>query len=82
MVLYFGCRHKKEDFLYEEELKDFEKIKVLTELNVAFSRDQEQKVMHNMLFLQLDSPYDYLGPASKMSRMLSNDSKCCTDVKV
>ncbi|XP_065137871.1 P450 (cytochrome) oxidoreductase b isoform X1 [Paramisgurnus dabryanus] len=43
-VLYFGCRHKNEDFLYHEELEEFEKSGVLTMLNVAFSRDQEQKV--------------------------------------
>ncbi|KAI1893695.1 hypothetical protein AGOR_G00126340 [Albula goreensis] len=43
-VLYFGCRHRNEDFLYQEELEQFEKAGVLTQLNVAFSRDQEQKV--------------------------------------
>lgn len=42
--LYFGCRHKNEDFLYQEELEEFEKTGVLTALNVAFSRDQAQKV--------------------------------------
>ncbi|KAG7319625.1 hypothetical protein KOW79_016768 [Hemibagrus wyckioides] len=43
-VLYFGCRHKAEDFLYQEELEVFEKAKALTRLNVAFSRDQEHKI--------------------------------------
>ncbi|XP_066508283.1 NADPH--cytochrome P450 reductase-like isoform X1 [Hoplias malabaricus] len=43
-VLYFGCRHKSEDFLYQEELESFEREGVLTRLNVAFSRDQEHKV--------------------------------------
>lgn len=43
-VLYFGCRHKAEDFLYQEELEAFEKAGALTQLNVAFSRDQEHKV--------------------------------------
>lgn len=43
-ALYFGCRHKAEDFLYQEELEAFEKAKALTRLNVAFSRDQEHKV--------------------------------------
>lgn len=42
-ILYFGCRHRNEDFLYQQELEEFEKAGVLT-LNVAFSRDQEQKV--------------------------------------
>uniref|UniRef100_A0A673N232 NADPH--hemoprotein reductase n=1 Tax=Sinocyclocheilus rhinocerous TaxID=307959 RepID=A0A673N232_9TELE len=43
-VLYYGCRHKNEDFLYQEELEEFEKTGVLTALNVAFSRDQAEKV--------------------------------------
>ncbi|XP_066551759.1 NADPH--cytochrome P450 reductase isoform X1 [Amia ocellicauda] len=42
-VLYYGCRYKNEDFLYQEELEKFQKNGVLTQLNVAFSRDQEQK---------------------------------------
>lgn len=43
-VMYFGCRHKNEDYLYQEELEEAEKNAVLTQLNVAFSRDQEHKV--------------------------------------
>lgn len=43
-VMYFGCRHKNEDYIYQEELEDAEKKGVLTQLNVAFSRDQDQKV--------------------------------------
>lgn len=43
-VLYFGCRHKNQDYLYQEELEEAEKNSVLTQLNVAFSRDQEHKV--------------------------------------
>lgn len=43
-VMFFGCRHKNEDYIYQEELEEAEKNDVLTQLNVAFSRDQEQKV--------------------------------------
>lgn len=46
-VLYFGCRHKAEDYLYEEELTEFNNSGVLTHLHVAFSRDQEQKVQQS-----------------------------------
>jgi NADPH-ferrihemoprotein reductase len=43
-ILYYGCRKKAEDFLYNEELEDYEKNGTLTKLNVAFSRDQAEKI--------------------------------------
>ncbi|NXJ11766.1 NCPR reductase, partial [Odontophorus gujanensis] len=43
-VLYYGCRREREDYLYREELARFKQDGVLTQLNVAFSRDQAEKV--------------------------------------
>ena len=43
-ILYFGCRKKSEDFLYEEELNQYVENKTLTKLYTAFSRDQTNKV--------------------------------------
>ena len=43
-MLFFGCRHETEDFIYEEELKDFHQQGVLSELSLAFSRDQPHKI--------------------------------------
>lgn len=43
-ILYYGCRRKVEDYLYQEELEEYERNGTLSKLNVAFSRDQEQKV--------------------------------------
>uniref|UniRef100_A0A8C1YU20 NADPH--hemoprotein reductase n=1 Tax=Cyprinus carpio TaxID=7962 RepID=A0A8C1YU20_CYPCA len=59
-VLYYGCRYKNEDFLYQEELEEFEKTGVLTALNVAFSRDQAEKVA-----LMLGYVYSLLWPTVK-----------------
>lgn len=42
-VLYFGCRNKERDFLYEEELTAYRDSGLL-KLYVAFSRDQPEKV--------------------------------------
>lgn len=42
-VLYFGCRKQSEDYIYEDELKQFETKGTLT-LKTAFSRDQNEKV--------------------------------------
>ncbi|KAF7639539.1 NADPH--cytochrome P450 reductase [Meloidogyne graminicola] len=44
MHLYFGCRHSEHDHIYKEEMEEFVKLGVLTELNVAYSRQQTEKV--------------------------------------
>jgi cytochrome P450/NADPH-cytochrome P450 reductase len=41
-LLFFGCRHPDQDFIYADELKDFA-ARGLTELHVAFSRHGEKK---------------------------------------
>jgi len=42
--LFFGDRHFKSDFLYQTEWQKLLKTKHLEKLNVAFSRDQKEKV--------------------------------------
>lgn len=51
-VMYFGCRKQAEDFIYEEELRDYEKNGTLTKLYLAFSRDQPHKVYVQHLLKQ------------------------------
>ncbi|OBZ91248.1 hypothetical protein A0J61_00693 [Choanephora cucurbitarum] len=41
-ILFFGCRNKDEDYIYQEELEQYVADNVLTELHVAFSRNCEQ----------------------------------------
>ncbi|HAM71360.1 MAG TPA: sulfite reductase subunit alpha [Verrucomicrobiales bacterium] len=49
--LFFGDQHRATDFLYEEDLTRFQKSGILTRLDLAFSRDQAEKVyvQHRML---------------------------------
>jgi sulfite reductase (NADPH) flavoprotein alpha-component len=49
--LFFGDRHFRTDFLYQTELQQYHKKGLLTNLNVAFSRDTSKKiyVQHKML---------------------------------
>ncbi|KAL7692294.1 putative Flavoprotein-like superfamily [Plasmopara halstedii] len=51
-ILYFGCRRRDEDFLYKDELEIFKERGVLSELHLAFSREQEEKIYVQHLLLQ------------------------------
>jgi NADPH-ferrihemoprotein reductase len=48
--LFYGCRHKEHDYLYSEEWKGHLSSGALTNLEVAFSRDQASKeyVQHKL----------------------------------
>ena len=42
--LFFGAQTKKNDFIYEDQILNFYKNKILNNLDTAFSRDQYKKV--------------------------------------
>ncbi|KAJ2112406.1 sulfite reductase [NADPH] flavoprotein component [Coemansia sp. RSA 922] len=44
MTLYFGSRHRAMEYLYGEELEAYHADGLLTNLRLAFSRDQKEKV--------------------------------------
>eukprot|EP00579_Thalassiosira_antarctica_P008626 CAMPEP_0201885002 /NCGR_PEP_ID=MMETSP0902-20130614/17667_1 /ASSEMBLY_ACC=CAM_ASM_000551 /TAXON_ID=420261 /ORGANISM="Thalassiosira antarctica, Strain CCMP982" /LENGTH=727 /DNA_ID=CAMNT_0048414025 /DNA_START=323 /DNA_END=2506 /DNA_ORIENTATION=+ len=43
-ILYFGCKQRSMDYIYRDELESFCEEGTLTELHLAFSREQAQKV--------------------------------------
>lgn len=49
--LFFGDQHFVTDFLYQTELQNWKETGTLTKINVAFSRDEKEKVyvQHKML---------------------------------
>ncbi|SDO05435.1 sulfite reductase (NADPH) flavoprotein alpha-component [Streptomyces sp. cf386] len=42
--LFFGDQHRETDFVYEDELTELQRSGALTELDLAFSRDQAEKI--------------------------------------
>jgi sulfite reductase (NADPH) flavoprotein alpha-component len=76
--LFFGEERRARDFLYGDEWLDYKRKGVLTHLDLAFSRDQEQKVyvQHRMLekasdlwaWLQGGAYFYVCGDARKMAR--------------
>jgi NADPH-ferrihemoprotein reductase len=40
IFLFFGCRRRQEDFIYEEEILNYHSRGIITQLYLAFSRDQ------------------------------------------
>ncbi|CAG7834982.1 unnamed protein product [Allacma fusca] len=60
-ILYFGCRKQAEDFIYEEELKDYIESGVI-KMYVAFSRDQGQKeYVQHLLERNADEVWKLIG---------------------
>ncbi|KJZ18567.1 diflavin oxidoreductase [Loktanella sp. S4079] len=76
--LFFGDQHRASDFIYEDEISAFSKSGLLSRLDLAFSRDQAEKVyvQHRMtengkdLFAQLEEGgYFYVcGDATHMAK--------------
>ena len=60
-ILYFGCRHKEEDYLYREELEAYEADGTI-KLYAAFSRDQAEKVyVTHLLKRNQEELWDVIG---------------------
>ncbi|MEM1238004.1 MAG: sulfite reductase flavoprotein subunit alpha [Pseudomonadota bacterium] len=76
--LFFGDQHRETDFIYESELGEMSADGLLTRLDLAFSRDQEEKiyVQHRMeengkdLFAMLEEGGHFYvcGDATRMAK--------------
>ena len=51
-ILYFGCRHEAEDYIYRDELEKYKEDGTLSNIYTAFSRDGPKKVYVQHLLRQ------------------------------
>ena len=76
--LFFGDQHQEQDFIYQDELTGWQESGLLTRLDLAFSRDQEDKiyVQNRMMeqgaelfaWLQQGAYFYVCGDASRMAK--------------
>lgn len=55
-MLFFGCTHKDKDYLYQDDLEQLVEDGILSELSLAFSRDQDHKIYVQDRLLELAEP--------------------------
>ncbi|MFK7851012.1 MAG: sulfite reductase subunit alpha [Akkermansiaceae bacterium] len=55
--LFFGNPHEKTDFLYGEELEEYRKEGILSRMDLAWSRDQKDKVYVQNLMLEAGAEF-------------------------
>ena len=59
--LFFGDQTKNDDFIYKKELQDFISSGVLNKLDLAFSRDQKNKIyVQNVMYENKNEFYNWL----------------------
>jgi len=61
-ILYFGCKKRKLDYIYQSEIESFQKSGDIEKLRLAFSRDQSHKVyVQNLLKEDAKYIWDLVG---------------------
>nr|ACL01092.1 cytochrome P450 reductase [Ochlerotatus sollicitans] len=80
-ILYFGCRKRAEDYIYEEELEDYAQSGTI-KLRTAFSRDQPQKVyVTHLLEEDMDLLWDVIGEKKGHFYICGDAKNMATDVR-
>ncbi|XP_029711192.1 NADPH--cytochrome P450 reductase isoform X1 [Aedes albopictus] len=80
-ILYFGCRKRSEDYIYEEELEDYVERGVM-KLRTAFSRDQAHKVyVTHLLEEDMDLLWSVIGENKGHFYICGDAKNMATDVR-
>ena len=79
-MLFFGCRHPEQDFLYADELKEFA-ADGISELHTAFSRaDGPKTYVQNLVAAQKDKVWSLIEQGA-IIYVCGDGSKMEPDVK-
>jgi NADPH-ferrihemoprotein reductase len=80
-ILYFGCRKKSEDYIYQEELEGYEQNGSL-KLRLAFSRDQPHKIyVTHLLQEDSDKLWEVIGEKKGHVYICGDAKNMATDVR-
>jgi cytochrome P450/NADPH-cytochrome P450 reductase len=80
VMLFFGCRHPEQDYLYADELKSFE-ASGITELHTAFSRAESPKAyVQNLISAQQERVWSLIEQGATIY-VCGDGSKMEPDVK-
>lgn len=80
-ILYFGCRKRAEDYIYEEELEDYAQSGTI-KLRAAFSRDQPQKVyVTHLLEEDMELLWNVIGEKKGHFYICGDAKNMATDVR-
>jgi sulfite reductase alpha subunit-like flavoprotein len=82
-LLYFGARYEATEFMYSDEMYAWQKDGILTDLKLAFSRDQEEKIyaQHRIsedeallykYMVEKDAHFYLCGPAGNMPKQMKD----------
>ena len=80
-LLFFGCRHPEQDFLYEGELREFERTGIV-ELSASFSRvkNQPKCYVQSEIYNQRDQVWQLIEDGARIY-VCGDASRMATDVR-
>jgi cytochrome P450/NADPH-cytochrome P450 reductase len=80
-ILFFGCRNPQQDFIYEEELREFER-QAIVQLSTSFSRveGQEKCYVQNEIYVRRDEVWRML-EAGAVIYVCGDASRMAPDVR-
>ncbi|KAL0482138.1 NADPH-cytochrome P450 reductase [Acrasis kona] len=75
-MLFFGCRHREHDYIYNQELEKSHSDNIIDNLELAFSRDQNSKIyVQHKIEQKKDEIWNLLSDPKKCIIYICGDAK-------